>query len=211
MSATNHTTNYNLPQFIDSDKPSWLSDVNGAMSTIDAGMQANKVSASEATSSVGELNASVQALNTLTAQQSLSINSVQTSLNALLNGISNWVAARGTVIPAGITSSRINIYYNATLGILICDGKTSWSTNQQGLGGIPLFNLKTAIPNIVLPSGLVRLMNAGTWLMEGGGSDDNGNMNIDTAGNVLINLCGINSTDNQFSFVTKWPMTLLDA
>lgn len=35
MAHTNSTTNYNLPQFISTDKPAWLSDVNGAMADID--------------------------------------------------------------------------------------------------------------------------------------------------------------------------------
>lgn len=41
MGATNHTTNYNLPQFVGNDKPTWLGDVNGAMSSIDTQMKAN--------------------------------------------------------------------------------------------------------------------------------------------------------------------------
>lgn len=41
MSATNTTTNYNLPIFIGSDKPSWLADFNGAMNAIDAQMKVN--------------------------------------------------------------------------------------------------------------------------------------------------------------------------
>ena len=36
MSATNHTNYYNLPQFIGTDIPSWLTDVNGALSAIDS-------------------------------------------------------------------------------------------------------------------------------------------------------------------------------
>lgn len=35
MGHTNQTTNLHLPQFIGSDKPTWLSDVNGAMLAID--------------------------------------------------------------------------------------------------------------------------------------------------------------------------------
>lgn len=35
MSSTNYTKNLKLPQFLASDKPSWLGDVNGAMSSID--------------------------------------------------------------------------------------------------------------------------------------------------------------------------------
>ena len=41
MSHTNTTANYNLPQFIGTDKPSWLTDVNGAMTNIDTQMKAN--------------------------------------------------------------------------------------------------------------------------------------------------------------------------
>lgn len=41
MSATNTTTNYNLPIFIGSDKPAWLVDFNGAMNAIDAQMKTN--------------------------------------------------------------------------------------------------------------------------------------------------------------------------
>ena len=41
MSATNTTTNYNLPIFIGSDKPSCLADFNGAMNAIDAQMKTN--------------------------------------------------------------------------------------------------------------------------------------------------------------------------
>lgn len=37
MSASNSTTNLFLPKFVDSDKPSWLGDWNGAMDKLDAG------------------------------------------------------------------------------------------------------------------------------------------------------------------------------
>lgn len=41
MSSTNHTANYNLPQFVGTDKPAWLGDINPAMSGIDTQMKAN--------------------------------------------------------------------------------------------------------------------------------------------------------------------------
>lgn len=41
MSATNTTTNYGLPIFIETDKPAWLVDFNGAMRTIDATLKTN--------------------------------------------------------------------------------------------------------------------------------------------------------------------------
>lgn len=50
MSHTNNTTNYNLPQFIGSDKASWLGDLNPAFETIDANMHAIDVVANDADS-----------------------------------------------------------------------------------------------------------------------------------------------------------------
>lgn len=44
MASTNKTPNYDLPQFVATDKPTWLGDVNDAFSKIDAGMEANKTS-----------------------------------------------------------------------------------------------------------------------------------------------------------------------
>ena len=41
MSSTNKTTNYELSQFVGSDKPAWLADYNTDMGKIDAGMKAN--------------------------------------------------------------------------------------------------------------------------------------------------------------------------
>lgn len=39
MSHTNSTTNYSLPQFVTTDKPAWLTDINGAMSAIDTAIK----------------------------------------------------------------------------------------------------------------------------------------------------------------------------
>lgn len=39
MSATNHTTNYNLPIYIATDKPKYLTDFNNAMQTIDGAIK----------------------------------------------------------------------------------------------------------------------------------------------------------------------------
>lgn len=64
MSATNHTTNYNLPQFVGSDKPAWLGDVNPAMNAIDTAMHANAVKAQQAIE-----NASVAQSTADTAEQ----------------------------------------------------------------------------------------------------------------------------------------------
>lgn len=51
MASTNKTPNFNLPQFLGTDKASWLGDINPAMVTIDSQMQLNKTNANQAISS----------------------------------------------------------------------------------------------------------------------------------------------------------------
>lgn len=41
MTATNHTENYDLSQFVGTDRPTWLGDYNSDMTKIDARMKAN--------------------------------------------------------------------------------------------------------------------------------------------------------------------------
>lgn len=41
MTATNHTNNYNLSQFVGTDRPTWLGDYNSDMARIDAQMKQN--------------------------------------------------------------------------------------------------------------------------------------------------------------------------
>ena len=48
MSSTTKTTNYNLSQFADADKPTWRGDYNGDMLRIDRGMQCNANAAADA-------------------------------------------------------------------------------------------------------------------------------------------------------------------
>lgn len=50
MGATNFTSHYELPQFVASDKPSWLGDINSAFLKIDSGMSANKAASESANS-----------------------------------------------------------------------------------------------------------------------------------------------------------------
>ena len=59
MASTNKTTNYELSQFVGSDIPAWLSDYNGDMSKIDAGIHAAKVQADGAAGGVSALQTTV--------------------------------------------------------------------------------------------------------------------------------------------------------
>lgn len=54
MASTNKTPNYDLPLFIDTDKPTWLGDWNGTMTKIDTALEENK---SSGESTVGRVTA----------------------------------------------------------------------------------------------------------------------------------------------------------
>lgn len=59
MSSTNKTPNYDLPQYIDTDKPTFLGDFNDAMGIIDKGMNDNKNSAGEGSNKMDEANSRI--------------------------------------------------------------------------------------------------------------------------------------------------------
>lgn len=106
MSSTNKTTNYNLSQYIGTDKPTYLGDYNSDMLKIDNQLKANADSASNAASSAGAAQAvasdaskNVQTLNdsvtansadiaslkTKNAQQDVSIQNASNAASSALN------------------------------------------------------------------------------------------------------------------------------
>lgn len=89
MSHTNSTPNYNLPQFVGTDKPTWLNDVNGAFSAIDTQMKANADSATTASTSATTANNAIGTLASLetTAKTDLvsAVNEVNTTAGTALN------------------------------------------------------------------------------------------------------------------------------
>lgn len=106
MSSTNKTTNYNLSQYIGTDKPTYLGDYNSDMLKIDEQLKANADSASNAASAAGAaqavasdaskkvqtLNDSVTAnsadiagLKTKNAQQDASIQNASNTASSALN------------------------------------------------------------------------------------------------------------------------------
>lgn len=85
MGATNHTTNYNLPQFVGSDKPTWLGDFNSAMNTIDTQMKANDTLANTAktTADTALINSSTAETTANNAQTKA--DTADTTANSALN------------------------------------------------------------------------------------------------------------------------------
>lgn len=74
MSATNHTTNYELPVFIGTDKPAWLVDWNGAMNAIDTAIKQVETKADAAGVDIGSIQSDI-----------ITINSALTTLNGAVS------------------------------------------------------------------------------------------------------------------------------
>lgn len=86
MSSTNKTTNYELSQFIGSDKPAWLADYNSDMSKIDAGIH---TAATTATGADGKADANTTAIGEL---ESLTT-TAKTNLVAAVNEVNSSATA----------------------------------------------------------------------------------------------------------------------
>lgn len=96
---TNETDNYDLPQFVGTDKPTWLGDFNTAMASIDAGMAENasditslgsrvtsaESAASQASSDVASLTSTVSTLSTNVTSATTTANNAQSTATSALN------------------------------------------------------------------------------------------------------------------------------
>lgn len=83
MAHTNETTNYELPIFIGTDKPSWLNDFNGAMTDIDTQMKANADAASAAYTKAEGAEGGVSGLTTRMTTAEGEIDDLQGGLETL--------------------------------------------------------------------------------------------------------------------------------
>ena len=124
MSATNHTTNYNLPQFIGTDKPTWLTDVNGALSAIDTQMKANADSATSADTKATTAQTAVGTLSNLSTTD-------KTSAVGAINEVNTAVGtAQGTANSANTTATNANDKATLALANTAKMNLTSFVTTQ---------------------------------------------------------------------------------
>lgn len=123
MSSTNKTPNYELSQYVGTDKPTYLGDYNGDMLKIDAQMKANADAASNAEASAGEAVAKVSTVDN-------TVSAIDTRLKT----------AEGTIQSQGQTLTQLN----ANVVTLTSDNTTNKQniTNlQNSLGDFAWVNL----------------------------------------------------------------------
>lgn len=140
MSHTNKTPNYDLPQFIGTDKASWLGDLNPAFLAIDAGMQANKVAAQAAEVSAGEASALAQSANSVA-------NSANSSATNALSEIDNWIEMNiDNPDPTNFIQYNCILQFNPDLGIA-----SLYNLIEFKEGFTPVLGL-SGTPFIILPN-----------------------------------------------------------
>ena len=164
MSSTNKTTHYDLPQWIGTDKPTFLGDLNGAFSTIDTQLytavtnaeNANN-NASSAAGAVSNMQNDVNNLKTWQTTASSAISGLQNSVtnltpnigqtNTLVTGLGTFLQGSNPVINANNSSERlITIGSLKLLNIfgsmdITYDGTPNASQINETMNGLVLQNL----------------------------------------------------------------------
>lgn len=121
MSATNSTTNFELPLFIGSDKPAWLTDWNGAMNTIDAKIQEAKTEAASATTESGNNTQSITQINSTLQTLNSTVSAMNTNVTKVVNAFGAWKTEQLNTFGTGYTGTMFATY-NKNFGILYLYG-----------------------------------------------------------------------------------------
>ena len=161
MSHTNSTANLSLPQFIGTDKPTWLSDVNGAFAAIDSYAGSNDAAlaitdgkadtaiadASNAVTTAG--NAATTAGNA--AATATAANTVAGNALTVANGINSKVGVL-TDLTTTDKSTIVNAIneVNATVGTVPTAAQVSYNNTGSGLTAA---NVQDAIDELAQGNG----------------------------------------------------------
>ena len=152
MASTNKTTNFNLSQYIGTDKPTYLSDYNTDMLNIDTGMQGNKVAIGDL-SALTTTNKSdlVSALNEVKAENqgdSQAITDLQTNQGQLSSLTttekSNLVGAINEVKSENTTQGTAIATNSSAINELQNKFKLTNNTSQDGSNITSITNATTS-------------------------------------------------------------------
>lgn len=137
MSSTNKTTNYDLSQYIGTDKPTYLGDYNGDMLKIDKQLKKNADSASNAASAAG----AAQAVADKASKDVQNLNNSVTANSEDIAGLKTKNAQQDVSIQnATNTASSANNKANQNVQNI-----TDINTRNQWIQGINIHN--TGLPN----------------------------------------------------------------
>ena len=136
MSSTNKTPNYNLSQYVGTDKPTYLGDYNGDMLKIDTQMKENADAATTAESSAGEaLAKATQAQSGVTALDTR-VDTAEQNITQL----QNTVTAQGQNI--------MDISQKVDTAQSTADGASSVANNALNLATATKLTNLTGVTNV---------------------------------------------------------------
>ena len=141
MAHTNSTTNYGLPQWIGSDKPTFLGDFNSAFNTIDTQMKSNADTAAGAAETASSANATAISANETAvaadAKATLAKNTADAATGAAQSASDLATVANNTANSAARTAQANNIAnlapaYDETRTYSVGDLVTYVDANNSG-------------------------------------------------------------------------------
>ena len=146
MSHTNTTANYNLPQFTGTDKPSWLTDVNGAMTSIDTQMKAN---ADANTTTAGDLTTLAGRVTTAEENITTQGSTLQTVSNVASSASTTATNAKNAVdgLVKYITLNKTGNASVTANGATVSDNTVRTASNNDGSMGKIYGQVKVNVTN----------------------------------------------------------------
>jgi hypothetical protein len=137
MGATNSTLNYQLSQFVATDKPAWLQDYNGDMEKIDVGINTAKVAAdtaqntaNSAVSSIGTVSSDISALQTDVLAHTNDITDLQGDVNTIESLIGNGTPTAGDHTLIGAINTNTADIANVNLALTFQHAGT-WTNSSH--------------------------------------------------------------------------------
>lgn len=122
MGSTNSTPNYELSQFIGTDKPAWLQDYNGDMLKIDTGIAGAKTAADNAQSAAdGAQGDATTALNDI-ANINTELGTVENTLSTATGNINTINSLIGNGTPTTTDQTIIGAINEINAEVQILDG-----------------------------------------------------------------------------------------
>ena len=113
MASTNKTSNYELSQFLGTDKPAWLSDYNTDMGKIDAQMKLNADSASGADGKADANATAIGTLANLTTDVKTDLVSAINEVDSHADTAQNTAGSANTTAGSALTATQqISAYLN---------------------------------------------------------------------------------------------------
>lgn len=116
MTATNHTSNYNLSQFEPTDRPTWLGDYNGDMQKLDTQIKANADSIKNATAgALTSVSHTTDLTGKGTSDSPLGVANTIARTSELNSKVDKTAAQPGTL---GLTATELDSMYKDADGIV---------------------------------------------------------------------------------------------